>query len=115
MWSLATTGVMLESVKREIAGSRVRAARAVNTELIGMYWRIGGLIFDRQADQGWGTRVIDRLAADLRTSFPGARGFSRRSLDYMRALAGDSTGWPWQPAWEVLFVAACGPPAPVTT
>jgi hypothetical protein len=36
-------GVLLESVKREIAGSRVRAARAVNTELIGMYWRIGGL------------------------------------------------------------------------
>lgn len=87
-------GVLLESIKREIAGSRVRAARAVNTELIGMYWRIGGLILDRQADQGWGTRVIDRLAADLRTSFPDARGFSRRNLHYMRALAG---AWPTGP------------------
>src|ERR1035437_5560474 len=84
-------GVLLEPIKREIAGSRVRAARAVNTELIGMYWRIGGLTLDRQADQGWGTRVIDRLAADLRTSFPDARGFSRRNLHYMRALAG---AWP---------------------
>ncbi len=71
---LGNYGVLLESVKREIAGSRVRAARAVNTELIGMYWRIGDLILDRQVEQGWGTRVIDRLATDLRTSFPDSRG-----------------------------------------
>jgi predicted nuclease of restriction endonuclease-like (RecB) superfamily len=84
-------GVLLESIKREIAGSRLRAARAVSTELVGMHWRIGGLILDRQAEQGWGTAVIDRLSTDLRTSFPGSRGFSRRNLHYMRALA---EAWP---------------------
>lgn len=78
---------LLDAVKREVAVSRARAARIVNTELIGMYWRIGRLILDRQADEGWGARVIDRLATDLRTAFPAARGFSRRNLHYMRALA----------------------------
>jgi len=71
---------LLEAVKDEIAASRVRAARAVNAELISMYWRIGALILERQAAQGWGARVIERLAADLRASFPGARGLSRRNL-----------------------------------
>lgn len=82
---------LLEAVKAEIGVARVLAARAVSVELIGMYWRIGRLILDRQADQGWGTRVIDRLAVDLRTSSPDARGFSRRNLHYMRALA---AAWP---------------------
>jgi predicted nuclease of restriction endonuclease-like (RecB) superfamily len=45
---------LLEAVKDEIAASRVRAARAVNAEMISMYWRIGALIFERQAAQGWG-------------------------------------------------------------
>jgi len=78
---------LLEAVKGEIAASRVRAARAVNAELISMYWRIGALILERQAAQGWGARVVERLAADLRASFPGARGLSRRNLHYMRAFA----------------------------
>lgn len=82
---------LLDAVKREVAVSRARAARVVNTELIGMYWRIGRLILDRQADEGWGARVIERLAADLLTAFPGARGFSRRNLHYMRALG---AAWP---------------------
>ncbi len=84
-------GPLLDEVKREMAGARTRAVRAVNTELISMYWRIGKLILDRQADEGWGTRVIDRLATDLRAAFPGARGFSRRNLHYMRTLA---AAWP---------------------
>jgi len=82
---------LLEAVKDEIAVSRVRAARAVNAELISLYWRIGALILERQAVQGWGARVIERLAADLRASFPGARGLSRRNLHYMRAFA---EAWP---------------------
>lgn len=82
---------LLEAVKDEIAASRVRAARAVNAELISMYWRIGALILERQAAQGWGARVIERLAADLRASFPNARGLGRRNLHYMRAFA---EAWP---------------------
>jgi hypothetical protein len=61
-------GPLLDAVKQGIAGARLRAARAVTADLIEMYWRIGRLVLDRQADEGWGTRVIDRLATDLRTA-----------------------------------------------
>jgi predicted nuclease of restriction endonuclease-like (RecB) superfamily len=45
----------------------------------------------RQAEQGWGGKVIDRLAHDLRTAFPTMKGFSPRNLKYMRAFA---EAWP---------------------
>ena len=64
----------LDELKTAIAASRVAAARAVNTELVGLYWRIGRTILTRQQEQGWGTGVIDRLSVDLRTEFPGMRG-----------------------------------------
>ena len=80
-------GELLAAVKAEVARARVRAARVVNTELIGLYWAIGRRILDSQEAEGWGTRVIDRLSADLRVEFPGMRGFSSRSLRYMRTFA----------------------------
>lgn len=63
----------------------------VNTELLNLYWRIGRAILDRQSTEGWGTRVIDRLADDLRAEFPQMHGFSRSSLKYMRQAA---AAWP---------------------
>ena len=80
-------GELLAGVKREVRAARVQAARAVNTELIGVYWRIGRLLMERRAVEGWGTAVVARLAADLRAEFPGMRGFSPRNLAYMRSLA----------------------------
>lgn len=58
---------------------------------MGLYWKIGRDILDRQAQQGWGAKVIDRLAHDLRTAFPEMKGFSPRNLKYMRAFA---EAWP---------------------
>ena len=78
---------LLEQVKVRVRTSRVQAARAVNTELVGLYWHIGRLILDRQESEGWGSKVIGRLAADLRAEFPGMRGLSQRSLVYMRTFA----------------------------
>jgi predicted nuclease of restriction endonuclease-like (RecB) superfamily len=78
---------LLEQVKVQVRTSRVQAARAVNTELVGLYWQIGRLILDRQESEGWGSKVIGRLAADLRAEFPGMRGLSQRSLVYMRTFA----------------------------
>jgi len=80
-------GDLLEQVKAEVRLSRLRATRAANTELVGLYWRLGRLILDRQQVDGWGSKVIERLAADLRAEFPGMRGLSRRNLFYMRSLA----------------------------
>ncbi len=67
--------------------SQVRAAVAVNRELILLYWQIGRDILRRQREEGWGTKVIDRLGADLHSAFPDMRGFSSRNLKYMRSLA----------------------------
>jgi len=81
----------LTELKTRIHGAQLRAALAVNRELVGLYWQIGRDILDRQGREGWGARVIDRLAHDLRTAFPDMKGFSRANLMYMRAFA---EAWP---------------------
>ena len=80
-------GELLEQVKAQVRAARIHAAHAVNSQLITLYWQIGRLILDRQAAEGWGTKVISRLAADLRTEFPSMRGLSQRNLVYMRTFA----------------------------
>lgn len=77
----------LGELKERIRQAQVRAALAVNRELILLYWQIGRDILMRQQQQGWGAKVIDRLAADLRKAFPDMKGFLSRNLKYMRAFA----------------------------
>ena len=77
----------VEDLKSEIAHSRVKAALAVNKELILLYWRIGQKILEMQEKEGWGSKVIDHLSKDLRDSFPGMQGLSSRNLKYMRAFS----------------------------
>jgi predicted nuclease of restriction endonuclease-like (RecB) superfamily len=77
----------LAELKTRIHNARQRAALAVNHELSALYWHIGRDILDRQTQQGWGARVIERLAHDLRSAFPSMKGFSRSNLMYMRAFA----------------------------
>lgn len=80
-------GRLLEDLKARIRSAQVRAALAVNRELVLLYWQIGREILSRQQAEGWGAKVIDRLSADLRSAFPGVKGFSARNLKYMRAFA----------------------------
>lgn len=82
---------LLESVSGRVVSGHRSAVRAANRELIGTYWAIGSDILARQAEQGWGAKVIDRLSADLRERFPEARGYSPRNLKYMRSFA---AAWP---------------------
>lgn len=77
----------LGDLKTQIRSARQRAALAVNTELIQLYWHIGNQIVDRQSAQGWGAKVIDQVAQDLRSEFPDMTGLSSRNLRYMRAFA----------------------------
>jgi len=63
----------LAGIKQRIVAARQRAALAANAELIGLYWQIGHEILERQAAQGWGSKVIERLARDLRVAFPDMR------------------------------------------
>ncbi len=77
----------LVELKTRIHTAQQRAALAVNRELVLLYWQIGQDILARQAVQGWGAKVIERLSQDLRTAFPEMKGFSRANLMYMRAFA----------------------------
>jgi len=81
----------LAELKNRIHAAQQRAALAVNRELVLLYWQIGRDILDRQEQQGWGAKVIERLAHDLRAAFPEMKGFSPRNLKYMRAFA---QAWP---------------------
>ena len=81
----------LTELKARIHTAQQRATLAVNRELVLLYWQIGRDILARQAEQGWGAKVIERLAEDLRLAFPEMKGFSPRNLKYMRAFA---QAWP---------------------
>jgi len=81
----------LAELKTRIHSAQQRATLAVNRELVLLYWQMGRDILARQAQQGWGAKVIERLAHDLRTAFPEMKGFSPRNLKYMRAFA---EAWP---------------------
>ena len=81
----------LSELKTRIHSAQQRATLAVNRELVLLYWQIGQDILARQNREGWGAKVIERLAQDLRNAFPDMKGFSPRNLKYMRAFA---EAWP---------------------
>jgi len=78
---------LLEQLKVRVRAVQLRATRAANTEVLPLYWSVGRDIPDRQDLAEWGSRIVDRLAADLRAAFPDQRGWSRRNLRSKRALA----------------------------
>ena len=81
----------LRELKQRITGERLRVVMAANAGMVLLYWDIGQTILQRQATEGWGAKVIDRLSADLRQAFPDMKGLSPRNLKYMRAFA---EAWP---------------------
>ena len=77
---------LLAEVKERVRSAHHAALKAVNTELVGLYWDIGRLIADRQEREGWGKSVVQQLAADLRSEFRGLGGFSASNLWRMKAF-----------------------------
>lgn len=75
---------LLAEVKERVRSAQYAALKAVNTELVGLYWDLGRMIVDRQEQAGWGKSVVERLSQDLRREFPGVAGFSVQNLWYMR-------------------------------
>lgn len=82
---------LLAQLTARIRDTQLRATLAVNAALVQLYWHIGHEILSRQDQQGWGTKVVARLAQDLRREFPSLTGLSPRNLQYMRAFA---KAWP---------------------
>jgi predicted nuclease of restriction endonuclease-like (RecB) superfamily len=78
---------MLAEIKQRIQTERLRAVISANAAMVLMYWDIGRMILQRQAHEGWGARVIDRLSLDLQAAYPEMDGLSSRNLLFMRAFA----------------------------
>lgn len=78
---------LLSQLKEKIHTAQIKAALAVNSELVRLYWEIGKTILERQQSENWGAKVIDQLAKDLKSAFPDMSGFSPRNLKYMKQFA----------------------------
>ncbi|KLK89389.1 hypothetical protein SZ63_00670 [Methanoculleus sediminis] len=87
----ADYAAVLGDIKERIQSEHLRITLAANAAMILLYWDIGKIILDRQKSEGWGAKVIDRLAHDLKLAFPDMTGFSPRNLKYMRTF---SRSWP---------------------
>ena len=83
----ADYGSVLDALKDRIRSERLRVTLAANSAMVLLYWDMGNSILERQRQQGWGARVIDRLSHDLTTAFPDMSGLSPRNLKYMRKFA----------------------------
>jgi predicted nuclease of restriction endonuclease-like (RecB) superfamily len=76
----------LKDLKERIRAAQIKAAVAANSKLIELCWHTGQSIVERQEREGWGSSVIERLAKDIQTAFPGVEGFSRSNIWRMRAF-----------------------------
>ena len=76
-----------KEIKERILTSQIKAALAVNHELINLYWEIGSKIHLKQKDEGWGAKTVENLAKDLKSTFPEMKGFSLTNIKYMVQFA----------------------------
>jgi predicted nuclease of restriction endonuclease-like (RecB) superfamily len=76
----------VRELKDRISRAQIKAAVAVNSELMGLYWDLGKSIVERQAQSDWGDFVLEKLSRDLMDAFPEMKGFSRRNLYNIRAF-----------------------------
>lgn len=68
------------TVKDRIRAAQYEAFKAVNKELVGLYWDIGMMIYEKQQELGWGKSVVEEIAIDLQSEFPNQKGFSTSNL-----------------------------------
>lgn len=85
---------ILELLKNKIRDAQLKAAISVNSELIKLYWEIGSSIIEKQTNSGWGSKVVNRLASDLKASFPHLKGFSLSNIKYMVQFAKEYPDFP---------------------
>ncbi|MBH8553486.1 DUF1016 family protein [Nostocaceae cyanobacterium CENA357] len=75
---------LLMEIKQRIRSAQYEALKAVNREMINLYWDIGQIIVTQQQGATWGKSVVEQLAKDLQAEFPGISGFSARNIWRMR-------------------------------
>jgi len=78
---------LLKDIKDRVKSSQLKAAIAVNQELVQLYWGIGQSVLKKQEEEGWGSKVVEKLATDLKAAFPEMKGFSLRNIQFMVQFA----------------------------
>jgi predicted nuclease of restriction endonuclease-like (RecB) superfamily len=86
--------LVLKQLTDKINGSRYKLSQVINTELLSTYWEMGRTILEKKEKAGWGKKIIEKLANDLKAKFPNMRGLSERNLEYMQTFA---SAWPFFP------------------
>ena len=84
-----------------IDNARTRAMKAVNTEMIRMYWEVGAYVSEKVKTGGWGKSIVSEFSAFLQSRYPSAKGFSAQNI------------WPMPPLKKIIF--ASSPPSSITT
>lgn len=69
-----------DDIMKRIRSAQYEAMRAVNKEMISLYWDIGRQITERQKELGWGKSVVENLSRDIQNEFPGIQGFGVRNI-----------------------------------
>ena len=77
----------IRSIKERVQRARIKATMLANSEQILLYWDVGHDILAKQNSEGWGTKVVERMSADLKAAFPDMKGWSPRTLKYRRTFA----------------------------
>lgn len=76
--------IWITSLKDKIRSIQIKAAIAVNVEMILLYWDIGKSIVEKQERENWGTGLVKQMAKDLKSELTGVSGFSQSNLYVMR-------------------------------
>lgn len=77
---------LLQDIKERIRKAQIKAVLSVNAEMITLYWDIGKIIYSKQKQETWGSKVIQRLAIDIQNELSDIKGFSYRNIKYMVQL-----------------------------
>jgi predicted nuclease of restriction endonuclease-like (RecB) superfamily len=86
--------LVLKQLEERITDSRYKVTQVANTELLTTYWEIGRTLLEQKEKAGWGKKIIEKLANDLKAKFPNMQGLSHRNLVYMQTFA---SVWPYFP------------------
>ena len=77
----------VNAIGSEIEQAQVRLISAANAQMLFHYWKMGNYILYHQNRQGWGGKVIKKLAQAIRFNYPEKKGYSERNLTYMCQFA----------------------------
>jgi len=96
---------ILSGLKEKFRTAQMKAALSVNAYQLALYWEVGYTILQQREEEGWGTKIIERLSRDLKIEFPAMKGISTRNITYMRDFAEAYPEYPFvqQPVAELQY------------